>query len=385
MMKMKWKKRLTPIAVLAFGVVGMMAIAATGKKDGDQEPVDTRPTVSVEAVSAQDYQVVITSYGEVQPLEVTQLAAQVSGEVVSWHPDFVPGGLIQRGDVLFSIEKDTYEAALWRAQADLSQARAALIEEQARADVAKEEAKRLDSSRVTDLYLRKPQLLSAKAAVKSAEAALKIAQRDLENCDVKAPFDALIVSRSLGVGQFVAQGAQVAVLNNVEAAEITIPIAGFDTAFLPDDVTGQKAQVISKGIKTVIRDGFVARDLGVVDSATRMGQLVVRVDDPYGFNAGQPKLKFGSYAEVSFIGKTLENVYRLPQDLVTNQTVWVVDEEQKLEPRTVAVLREEGEFFLIRDGLQSRDKLVTTVPEYPQKGMEVKVVGGSNTTAANSL
>ena len=85
----------------------------------------------------------------------------------------------------------------------------------------------------------------------------------------------------------------------------------------------------------------------MVDSLTRMGQLVVRVNDPYSINSAAPQLKFGSYAEVSFIGKTLENVYRLPQELVTNQTVWVVDNEQKLEPRTVAVLREEGEFFLI--------------------------------------
>lgn len=377
-MNIKWKKRIAPIAVVAVGFAGMMAIAATGKKDGENEPVDTRPTVSVESVSAQDYQVVITSFGEVEPLERTQLAAQVSGEVVSWHPSFVPGGLIKRGDILFSIEKDTYEAALWQAEAELSRAKAALIEEQARADVAKEEAKRLDSSRVTDLYLRKPQLLSAQAAVKSAEAGLKIAKRDLENCEVKAPFDALVVSRNIGVGQFVSMGAQVAVLNNVEAAEITIPIAGFDTAFLPEDVAGNEARVTSRGIVTVTRDGQIARDLGVVDSATRMGQLVVRVDDPYGFKSGQAKLKFGSYAEVSFIGKTLENVFRLPQELVTNQTVWVVDEEQKLSPRTVAVLREEGEFFLINDGLQNQDKLVTTVPEYPQKGMEVKLASKNN-------
>lgn len=384
-MNIKWKKRLTPLAVFGFGVVCMLAIAETGKKDGEQERVDTRPTVNVESVSAQDYQVVITSFGEVEPLERTQLSAQVSGEVMSWHPDFVPGGLIKRGETLFSIEKDTYEAALWQAEAELSRAKAALIEEQARANVAKEEAKLLDSSRVTDLYLRKPQVLSAQAAVKSAEAAVKIAKRDLDNCDVKAPFDALVVSKSIGVGQFVAMGSQIAVLNNVEAAEITIPIAGFDTTFLPDEITGQTAQVTSRGIKTVTREGRVLRDLGIVDSATRMGQLVVRVEDPYGFKSGLDKLKFGSYAEVSFVGKTLENVFRLPQELVTNQTVWVVDEEQKLMPKTVAVLREEGEFFLISDGLQNQDKLVTTVPEYPQKGMEVKVAGSSNITAANSL
>lgn len=381
-MNKKWLKGLLPLGVMVFGIAGMSAIKATAQKAEEEDAIDIRPKVSVEAVSAQDYQVVITAYGEVEPLEMTSLSAQVSGEVMDWHPNFVPGGLIRRGETLFTIEKDTYEAALYSAQATLSQAKAALIEEQARANAAKEEAKSIPAARVTDLYLRKPQLLTAQANVKSAEAQLKIAQRDLDNCEVKAPYDALVISRNLGVGQFVTQGAQVAQLNSVEYAEITLPIAGFDTTFLPDDVAGVKANVVSKGIKTVQRDGIISRDLGVIDSATRMGQVVVRITDPYGFKTGLPKLKFGSFAEVNFVGKTLENVFKLPQELVTNKTVWVVDNEQKLEPRTVAVLREEGEFYLVNDGLSNNDRLVTTLPEYPQKGMEVKLVGNADDTTA---
>ena len=194
----KWKKRLFPLLALGLGIAGFMAFSASAQKAEEEQTVDTRPTVSVEALSAQDYQVVITGYGEVAPLETTSLAAQVSGEVVSWHPNFVPGGMIKRGEVMFSIEKDSYEAALYQAEANLSQAKAQLIEEQARADVAKDEAKRLPQTKVTDLYLRKPQLLSAEANLKSAMAQLKLAKRDLANCEVVAPYDALIVSRNLG-------------------------------------------------------------------------------------------------------------------------------------------------------------------------------------------
>ena len=185
-----WVKALIPILVILFGWLTMMAIAATGDDEEKNDPVDTRPTVRVESLSAQDYQVVITSYGEVAPLERTGLAAQVSGEVVSWHESFVPGGLIERGEVLFTIEKDSYEAALQQAQANLAQAESLLIEEQARADVAKDEARRAPKAKVTDLYLRKPQLMSAKASVQSAQAQVKIAARDLANCEVRAPYDA---------------------------------------------------------------------------------------------------------------------------------------------------------------------------------------------------
>ncbi|WP_277053805.1 efflux RND transporter periplasmic adaptor subunit [Pseudoalteromonas marina] len=364
-----------PFVALAIGVVGFKAINALANEQEKKALVDTRPTVQVEPVSANDHQVVINSYGEVKPLENTQLSAQVSGEVLSWHPSFVAGGVVARGETLFSIEKDNYEAAVLVAEAELARAQAGLIEEQAQAKVAEDEAKRFPSKARTDLFLRKPQVLSAQANVKSAQAALKRAQRDLENCDVKAPYDALIVSRNVGVGQYVTMGSQVAELNNIETAEVIIPIAGFDSVFLPERIKGVTATVIQKGLNSFTREGVIDRDLGIVDNATRMSSLVVRIEDPYGLENKQPAIKFGSYVQVNFAGTTLNNIYRLPQALVNNQTVWVVGENQTLEPRKVTVIREEGEYFYISSGLKADDKLVVTLPEYPQKGMEVKIAG----------
>lgn len=372
-MKSTWMKIALPFLALAVGFGGMQAIKASVSEDEDKEAVDTRPTVKVETALAQDYQVKITSFGEVKPLENTMLSAQVSGEVTSWHPNFVPGGLVFIGDTLFSIEKDTYEAALLQAEANLSLAESQLIEEQARADVAKQEARNLPKSKVSDLYLRKPQLMSAKAALKSAQSKIKIAQRDLKNCDISAPYDALVINRNIGVGQYVNQGSQVAELYNIETAEITFPIAGFDREFLPADIANKAARVSTNGYNAITRQGTVSRDLGIIDQSTRMSQLVVRVEDPYSIKSDLPPLKFGSYVEVSFAGKTLNQIYRLPQDLVTNRIVWVVDDEQQLQPQRVEILREEGEYFLIDEGIQNQDQLVTTLPEYPQKGMKVKI------------
>ncbi|MEJ2912084.1 efflux RND transporter periplasmic adaptor subunit [Pseudoalteromonas sp. C12FD-1] len=373
-----------PFVALAIGVVGFMGINAIAQEDQNKTAVDTRPTVQVEPVEANNHQVIINSYGEIKPLENTQLAAQVSGEVISWHPSFVAGGVVSRGDTLISIEKDNYEAAVLVAEADLARAKAALIEEQAQAKVAEDEAKRFPNKARTDLFLRKPQVLSAQAAVKSAQAALKRAQRDLENCDVKAPYDALVVSRNVGVGQFVAMGAQVADLNNIETAEVIIPIAGFDSVFLPERIKGIKATIIQKGLNSFTREGVIDRDLGIVDNATRMSSLVVRIEDPYGLKTQQPAIKFGSYVQVNFAGAMLNNIYRLPQSLVNNQTVWIVNENQELEPRKVTVVREEGEYFYISSGLNADDKLVTTLPEYPQKGMQVKVAGMGEPSNANT-
>ena len=380
-MKSKWIKIAAPILVLILGVGGMNVIGASGQEEQEKEVVDTRPTVKVEPIESLNHQVMITGHGEVKPLESTMLSAQVSGEVVTWHPNFVAGGLVKRGDILFEIEKEAYEANLLQAQAQLASAKAALIEEEGRAEVAKREAKRLPKSQITDLYLRKPQVLSAKAQVKSAQASVKLAQRDLDNTTVKAPYDALVVSRELGMGQFVSTGSVIGQLHNIEVAEVTFPVAGFDSAFLPNELLGLTASVATEGRYSLSRPGTIIRDLGLIDSATRMNHLVVRIEDPYSINSQQPKLMFGHYVNVTFAGQELNRVFRLSQDLVTNKTVWIVDDENKLDKKQVEVIREEGEFFLLGNGLSESDQVVLTMPEYPQVGMEVKIAGENDVPA----
>lgn len=372
-----------PVLVLLGAYAGYNAIASNAIEPEKKPPADMTPMVKALPIQATDHKFIITSHGEIKPMESTLLSAQVSGEVIKWHPNFVAGGVVKRGEVLFSVEQDNYQAAVLQVEAELASAKASLIEEKAMAKVAQRQAKSLPSKQVTDLYLRKPQLLSAQAKVKSAQAALKRATRDLENCQVVAPYNALVVSRDIGIGQYVAAGSRVATLYNIEKAEIHIPIAGFDSVFLPRQYAGINATVTKQGIGTQIRNGTIVRDLGVVDSNTRMINIVVQIDDPYSLsNEGSP-MQFGSYVEVSFTGKELKHIYKLPQELVSNQTVWVVNKESELEPRKVTVLRSEGEFTLISEGLSEKDQLVYTVPEYPKKGMKVKIAAMSQQSATD--
>jgi multidrug efflux pump subunit AcrA (membrane-fusion protein) len=185
----------------------------------------------------------------------------------------------------------------------------------------------------------------------------------------------LVVSRTIGVGQFVTSGSQIALLNNIESAEIMLPIAGFDSPFLPETVIGTQAKVLSKGRIDVMRDGVIVRDLGIVDSATRMVNMVVRVDDPYAVKTTAAGLPFGSYVEVQFNGKSIPNLFQIPQELVKGDRVWLVDENNALYFKQVNVVRQEQANFYIDSGLESGDRLVLTPPEFPQVGMKVSITG----------
>jgi RND family efflux transporter MFP subunit len=381
---MKWLKIALPVGILVAGYLAMKGIEVSAADTVEKEVVDTRPTVTTSALSPENVTVTLSSYGEVLPLETTNLAAQVTGEVESWNPKFVSGGIVRRGETLFSIEKDSYEAALLLAEANLSSAKAQLIQEQAQAEVARIEAKTMPDARVTDLYLRKPQMMSAEAAVKSAEAQLKIAQRDLENCQVKAPYDALIVSRDISTGDFITQGTSAAVINNVEYAEITFPVAGFDRRFLNEEIIGSEATLVLDDQNNTHIPATIHRDTGIIDNATRMTHLVARINDPYGINNNNPALKFGTYATVLFKGVTLEKVYRVPQELVTNRILWTLDEENNLVSNTVEVIREEGADFLLR-GTFNANSVVQSLPEYPQEGMPVRVIKPNDDLVAHRV
>ncbi|MGB3724392.1 MAG: efflux RND transporter periplasmic adaptor subunit [Glaciecola sp.] len=369
-------KTLVLIAILALSFTVMKGIEATAEKSEEKEPEDNRPVVSVDTLSPINHQVQITSFGEVAPLESTVLAAQVSGEVLNWNENFLPGGVVKRGEVLFTIEADTYEAAVLQNEAAVSLAQATLTEELARQKVAQREARNLPKNQVSDLYLRKPQVLSAQAQLKSAQAGLRIAKRNLAKTQVRAPYDALIISRDIGSGQFVSPGTRVAKINNIETAEVTVPVAGFDSPFLSTSVDKVTAEVSSQGSVVISRLGLVNRNLGIVDDNTRMQHLVIRIEDPYslGKNKDLPIMKFGTYVQVAFSGREIQNVFKIPQSLVNNRKIWLVNKDEQLESHTVEVIREEGDYFYISSGITAQDRLVQNLPEYPQNGMAVKVI-----------
>ena len=381
---MKWIIKVgLPILVVGLGFGAMKGVTALGNEESESEAVDTRPTVKVTQLSPVAYPVEIEAFGELSPLESTNLSAQVSGEITSLNPQFLSGGIIKRGEVLFTIEKDAYEAALLQAQANLASAESALIQEKALARVAEREAASLPDAQVTDLYLRKPQILSAEAALKAAQAQLKIAKRDLDNCEVSAPYDALIVSRNVGSGDFVTAGSSAALLYNIEVGEVVFPLARFDQAFLPGQLGDIEATItlMNRQDDIIQRVGAIHRDTGIVDASTRMTHLVARIEDPYGIKTGMPAIKFGSYTQVQFTGKTLENIYKIPQELINKRQIWILDDEDKMVPKTANVVREVGSDFLIRADIDSRDRIVMTLPEYPQNGMAVKVIANEKLIA----
>lgn len=268
------------IAVIAAGVMIM------GKPAPEQIEVETKAFL-VDAIPAQleDIHFIVKSQGTVLPEVKTVLSAQVSGRVERVARTFTAGGMFKKGDVLVWLEADDYITDLKVAEAEMARAKAALEEEIARGKVAKEEWNMVSSAVPPALGLRKPQLAQEQANLRAAQANLERAQRHLARTEIRAPYDGLVKSQDVDLGQFVSVGQQLAMLYSTELAKVRMPLTDNDLAYLelPAKEQGKAKVTLTANIagKEVSWLGELTKDEGVLDSQRRVIYAIAHVADPY--------------------------------------------------------------------------------------------------------
>ncbi|MBM7071984.1 efflux RND transporter periplasmic adaptor subunit [Shewanella sp. 202IG2-18] len=370
------KQIFLPVAVLTGAILIAIGFASMKKPPAEKPEVDNRPVVTVEQVQPIDYTHTINSYGVVTGKYETELVAQVSGQILHVSDAFVRGGFVRKGDILAKIDPSDYEAALIEAEASVANAQSTLVQEKAQGKVAEREWAQISQGKPTELSLRKPQLAQEIARLKSAEAGLKRAKRNVERTVIRAPYDALVEARNIGLGSYVNTGTTLGKTISVDTAEVRLPVADKELAYL--ERSGKNAEVtIQTNLagKAQSWQGKIIRSEGVVDSNSRMTYLVAQVVDPYGINSDKPVLKFGSYVTASITGDKAGKVVIVPRHLVVEGNVSVLGDDQLLKLKPVSILRERGKQAIISEGLQAGDKLIVSALDYPLEGMALALPG----------
>jgi len=364
-----------PIVILIVGIVLFFAFKALKKPPEEKPEVENIPIVAVEEITVSPMTLNVRSYGIVKPKYETEMVAQVSGQVVELSPVFVRGGFVKAGQLLARIDPNDYQAALIDAEANMASAKAALEQERAQGKVAESDWKSITDSSPTELSLRKPQLAQELARVKSAQASVLRAKRNLERTEIRAPYDAMIESRMIGLGSFVGTGTQVGKLLGTDIAEIRLPVADSELQFLNGD--GVNSSVVLEGTysgETKEWLATISRSEGVIDEKSRMSYLVAEIKDPYLLSENTTNalpLRFGSYINAKVIGLGIAQATSLPRYLVVNNKVAILDEDSKLHYAKVDVIREDGSNVIIAGGLQSGDRMIVSALDYPIDGMKL--------------
>lgn len=373
-------RRLSPLFILIVFLAGAKLLMVT-KESPEQKPDEIPvPIVDVTEVEQQTVSLNLPSYGVVLPKNKTLLVTEVQGRLMSISPLFVAGGIVKKGEQLAVIEPSDYQADLVQAEATLAQAEAALNEEVARGQVAKIEFKGYDKGVPPELGLRIPQLRKEQANVKYAQAALARATRNLERTVIRAPFDGIIKARNVDLGQYVTLGTNLGELYDTSVAEIRLPLSNDDLAYL-ESIDNPDTQVIlsaSLAGKDATWQGNIIRSEGVVDADNRMVYLVAEIKDPYlrlNKEAGQLRLKYGSFVTATIRGRTVDGIVKLPRHVVRNEQVAVVDNNNIIEMRHVNVVRTDMESVYIKDSLKTGERVSMTNFNTMASGQLVKILG----------
>lgn len=380
---MKIKRAILPLMIIVIALGLTFVLLETRKTPKPHETPYLGPLVEVAELVKTSRQVVVRGTGSAQASHEVGITPQVKGQISELSPQMVVGGILRQGELLFAIDDIDYQLAIALAQSNLAQAELDLLRNENLAELARKEWRLLNPDSAVEpnpLVVYEPQLKSFRAQRDAAQAKVKLAELNLQRTKIFAPFNAYVRSEQLEVGQFLNAGAPVATLVGIDQIEIVVPLPLDELVWLqvPRNGSGQQGSLakieLQSGGQTFQWQGAITRALGEIDPRNRMARIVVTVADPL---SQQPKgakllnhLLPGMFVEVQLQGEEVSEVIAVPRgSLHDNDTLWVVDDENKLHIREVDILRRERDEVLVRFGLDAGEKIVLTNLSGAAEGM----------------
>ena len=244
-----------------------------------------------------------------------------------------------------------------------------------------------DSASLSSLIFREPQLQAARAGLRSAEAQLADARLALARTRIRAPFDGVVRSKSVDVGQYVAPGQSLGSLYDTGEVEVVVSLTDTE-ATLVDGLWQAGAGNRDTRIRSTVRATFggrsyewpayVDRAEGALNEQTRTVDVVVRVPDPFDSDQkGRPPLLLGTYATVDIQGEFRDSYVVLPRTALRDGAqVYVVERDTLLVIRPASRLQEIGGDVLVASEISPGEEVVVSPMDIVTDSMIVEVANG---------
>ena len=384
------KRIVLPIAILIGCVLisGFLIRNPTSVKEAAVEIIPV--SVRVAEVNLESVDLIVGSQGKVQAAQTVSLSAPVAGPVEWISPSMEAGGYVEAGQALMRLEAADFETALERSRANLQQAQA----ESEFADTELARMRELAERRLaSDSQLQDAQRRANvnKARLIDAQASYEQAQLDLDRTEIRAPFNAVIQSRDVELGQYINRAQAVALLYGADEVEVRVPLAIRQLGFLNVPL-GQRGEIPPESAPDVLLTGMyggqkynwpgkLVRIEASIDPNSNTVQTIIRVSQPStdrdtgvdGFRS--IPLPIGLYVEADIQGRTVENIISLPRSVIRNNNqVLIVDAENKMYYREVEIFRLEEQQVLISSGILPGERICISPIQAVVDGMSVQPV-----------
>jgi RND family efflux transporter MFP subunit len=385
------KRVLLPIAILGACILFAGFLYMTPAQVSETSPEIVPVAVRVAQVELDSVRLIVESQGKVQAAQLANLSAPVAGPIEWISPSMQAGGYVEAGQVLLRLETSDYETARARSRAAMQQAQAEANHADTDLERMKELAKqRLASDSQLQDAIRTADVNAARLA--DALASFRQAELDLERAEIKAPFNAIIETREVELGQYVNRAQSVAILYGADEVEVRLPLAIRQLGYL-DIPLGTRGELVGNAAPEVTLTGFyggeehhwqgkLVRTEATIDPNSNTVQTIIRVQQPVAgdtklsrLSAQQIPLPIGLFVQANIVGKEAEDMIALPRSVIRNNSqVLVVDAENKMYFRDVEIFRLEEDRVLISGGLLAGEYICTSPIQAVVNGMSVQPV-----------
>ncbi|MGH1369313.1 MAG: efflux RND transporter periplasmic adaptor subunit [Maritimibacter sp.] len=316
---------------------------------------DVAADVAPEAVSvvalasvAREIDSAVVLRGETEAMRQVELRAETSGKVVS--TPIEKGAFITKGQVICEIEKGTREVTLAEASARLAEAQINLTA-----------AEQLSKGG----YAAETRVLSARAAMQSAEAAVAAALGAIDDLQITAPFDGILESTSAELGSLLQPGGLCATVVQMNPVKLVGFVSEADVGRV--EIGAKTGARLSSGAQVLGEVTFLSRAADPVTRTFRVEALVANDD---------LSLRDGQTAEI-LISSAGRKAHLLPQSSLTLDNegrlgVRIVGEGNLTEFLPVTMLRDTVDGVWVA-GLPETASVIVVGQDYVVEGVPLAV------------
>ncbi|MFP3868314.1 MAG: efflux RND transporter periplasmic adaptor subunit [Desulfobacteraceae bacterium] len=353
-------------AVAVFLALGLINCGPT-QEAAPQNP----PQVTVATVIQRSLPLYLEFVGTLKSIQEVEIRARVEGYLIK--RAFEDGADVKKGDLLFVIDPQEYEAQLARAQAQLAKNQAIMAYARSMVrryiPLTEQELSPEDTLENWQTTARERE-----AEVKASAAAVKLARLDLSYCTIKAPISGRIGRRLVDVGNLVGAGEETLLATITQMDPIYVYFNPSERQ-LPQ-IFRQYQQGPVK-ITLVLPEGQAYPHSGTLDFINNQvdlatGTITMRAVVPN----PEKHLIPGQYVNVRLLLKEQPEALLVPEKAIsTDQTgnyVFLLGPENVVEQRYVQTsLKHYDGFVLIEKGLKKGDQIVIEGIQRIRAGMKV--------------
>ncbi|MFT4591944.1 MAG: RND family efflux transporter MFP subunit [Gammaproteobacteria bacterium] len=333
---------------------------------------------AVDAVSASyaDVQPELTLYGQVVSARSSELRGRVSGRIVEVAANFRDGGIVEKDELLLSIDRFDYETELAQQRSILKEAEIATTKSRRKYARAVElhAEKNVSDEFLDDAELN---LRQEEARVEQQSIAVLRAERDLQETAIVAPFSGVISEQSVELGQQVGSNDKLADLIDLSRLEVRFSLSNtqFGRLIGPEEsLSGRAVKVIWEvGSDPLSFNGLISRAGAQISSSMGGVTVYATLDATDRFTRIRP----GALVLVRVADRVYKNVIQAPDSvLYSDNTVYLVRDERLISEVVDVVGFSEGAVYFrprTAEAIINGDLIVTTQLREAGVGARVEV------------